>query len=90
MLVDQDMTACKGHAQRCFLQLPDMIGKLDRVVFGNGSLMLDGEYPVQIVMVDGHKGGSRFGCSDSELAVELGDVGLMQKRVGFIQRLNPS
>ena len=77
MLVDQDDATCKRYSQWCLLQLPDVIGELDRVVFGNGSLVLDGEHSIQIVMLDGHERGSRFGRCDGELAVEFGNVGVV-------------
>ena len=76
MLVNQDLGTCKRYPQWCFLQLPDEIGKLDRVVFCNGSLMLDGEDTIQIVLLYGHERRSRFSRSHAELAVELGNVGL--------------
>lgn len=75
MLVDRDCAAGKGHPQWSFLKLPNVIGKLDRVVLSNDSFVLDGEYSVQIVMPDGHEGGARFGSFDSELAIEFGNVG---------------
>jgi hypothetical protein len=61
-----------------------VIGELDCVVFGDGSLVLDSEYAIQIVMLYGHEGTSRFGRRDSELSVEFGDVGLAQKLVRLI------
>ena len=75
MFVDQDLATRKRDPQRCLLQLPDMIGKLDRIVFGNGSLVLDREDTIQIVVLYRHERGPRFGRRDRELAIEFGNVG---------------
>src|SRR5215207_2557247 len=65
-----------------------MIGELDGVVFVYRTFVLDGEDAVQILPLDGHESGSRFGCGHSELTVELGNVGFLEKPIGLVDSLD--
>ena len=90
MLVDQDLATGKRDAQRRLLQLPNVVRELDGIVFSNGSFVLDREHTVQIMMLDGHERGPRFGRSHREFAVEFNNLGLAEKLVGLLDRLDPT
>ena len=80
----------QGVAPAALIDLPPAVFDRHRVVFIHHTLSLDREDPVQIATYAAAEGRALLGWLDGELLVELGDVALAQKLVGFFQRRDRS
>src|SRR5216683_5059213 len=85
MLVNGDPATGERRPQLATLELPDLVGEADRVVAADDSLVLDGKDQVEISAPQRHKGSSALTGGNAEALIELFDVLIAQKAVGFLQ-----
>ena len=87
VFLDQHAAAGQGGSPARRRNLPNMVGELDRVVVGDSALLLDGKDAIQIRSMNRSERRSCLSGSDHELAIELADVVIPQKRVGLLGRV---
>ena len=85
VLMNGHRLAGQRMAPAAFVNLPPAILDGHGVVLAHHSFGLDREDPVQIAAPTATKRGAFFTRFHRELLVELGNIGLPQKAVGFLQ-----
>src|ERR1700724_1460713 len=86
VFVNGHRLARQSVSPAALVDLPPAVFDRYRVVFVHHTFRLDREDPVQIAASAATKRRTFFGSLDGELLVELGDVALAEKLVGFSHR----
>src|SRR3981081_4491876 len=84
MFMHRDSAASQGSPELGSFQLPNAIGKADRVIPRYHALVLQRENQVQLFPPHRHKGGPAFGGRHTEATIELPDIFIPQKLINEI------
>src|ERR1700739_3088446 len=81
--MNHDRASRQRTAPAHLLDLQDQVLEADRVVSVDGALQLQREDQIQIPTPAGDKRSARLGRGNLKAPIELGDIFLAQKAVGF-------